>query len=124
MVSRHQCLIIHNGPLNSRPNKLVKSNKSISRKNFFCNFKNGRTGKKFKTARNAISQKLSLIYVISRVFLPGLFKIFWPTVNIQCRNTTNFNLHYGILTVSKDQIIQSIDNCFSQLHVNFIFYIR
>ena len=30
------------------------------------------TGKKFKTAKNAISRK-KLIYLISRVFLPGLF---------------------------------------------------
>ena len=46
---------------------------------------NFRTGKKFKTAKNAISRKKRfLIYLISpqisRVFLPGLFKIFWPTV--------------------------------------------
>ena len=47
--------------------KIVKSNKSISRKfnltKFnFCNFKNGQKsifelGKKFKTAKNAISRK-------------------------------------------------------------------
>ena len=38
------------------------------------------TRKKFKTAWNAISRKTFLIYLISRVFSPGLFKIFWPTV--------------------------------------------
>ena len=38
------------------------------------------TWKKFKTAKNAISRKSFLIYLISRVFLPGLFLIFCPAV--------------------------------------------
>ena len=83
------CLLqhLHIGPENlkkSRPKKLVKSNKSISRKfyfdqiPFFLQFQkwpkiNFRTRKKFKTARNAISQKKFLVYLISWVFLPGLF---------------------------------------------------
>ena len=46
-------------------------------KSIFCNLKNGQksfffTGEKFKTAKNAISRK-KMIYLISRVFLPGLF---------------------------------------------------
>ena len=62
---------MHSGPENlkkSRPKKLVKSNKTISRKMFFnqipffCNFKNGQKSifemeKKFKTAKYAISRK-------------------------------------------------------------------
>ena len=75
------------GPENlkkSRPKKLVKSNKSISSnyfltkfhflqflkyiaKNQFLNWEN------FKTVRNAISRKKLMIYLICRVFLPGLF---------------------------------------------------
>ena len=36
----------------------------------------------FKTAKNAISRKKKffLIHLISHVFLPGLFQIFWPAV--------------------------------------------
>ena len=37
----------------------------------------------FQTAKNhkmQFHEKKFLIYLISRVFLPGLFKIFWPTV--------------------------------------------
>ena len=39
------------------------------------------TGKKFKTAKNATSQ--FFIYLISWVFLPGLFLIFWPAVCVR-----------------------------------------
>ena len=56
----------YSGPENlkkSRPKKkkLVKSNKPISRKNFF------------KTAKNAISRKFLLIYLISQVFFAWTF---------------------------------------------------
>ena len=57
---------------NSRPKKLVKSNKSIfaiskmTKINFW-------TGKKFKTAKNAISRKIFWIYLISRVFFAWTF---------------------------------------------------
>ena len=75
---------------------LMKSNKSISRKilwNYiFCNFKNGQkctyfwSGKKFKTAKNAISRKKIFFYLFDFAsFLPGLFWIFWPTVSV-CSN--------------------------------------
>ena len=69
-------LLLHNG---------LKIWKKINFTNYFfwpnssfCNFKNGQKsifelGKKFKTAKNAISRKKNLIYLISRVFLPGLF---------------------------------------------------
>ena len=51
--------------------------KFIRPNTIFSNFKNGQkinfwTEKKFKTAKNAISRK-KIIYLISRVFLPGLF---------------------------------------------------
>ena len=79
-------LQFHGGPENlkkSSPKKLVKSNKSISQKKFFdqnpffLQFQkwskiNFCTGKKFKMPRNAIPIK-KFIYLISRVFLPGLF---------------------------------------------------
>ena len=71
----HCFLIPHSEPENlkkSRPKKLVKSNKSISRKIFLTKFHflqfqkwpkiNFWTGKKFKTAKNAISRKL--IYIM------------------------------------------------------------
>ena len=76
----------------SRTKKLAKSNKSISRKKKFFEHThllpfqkwakiNFWTGKKFKTARNAISlERKNLIYLISRVFMHGLFEIFWPAV--------------------------------------------
>ena len=64
----------------SRPKKLVKSNKSISRNFFwpnsiFCNFKNGQksifeVGKKFKIA-NFMTKKR--IYLISQVFFAWTF---------------------------------------------------
>ena len=58
----------------------MKSNKSISQdfflpKSIFCDFKNGqKTGKKFKIAKNAISQK-KIIYDLFDFtsFLPVLF---------------------------------------------------
>ena len=66
----------------SSPKKLVKSNKSISRKEFLAKIRflqfqkwpkiNFCNGKKFKTANNAISRK-KMIYLTSLVFLPGLF---------------------------------------------------
>ena len=69
----------------------MKSNKSVLRtKFFFTKFHflqfqkwpkiNFRTGKKFKTTKNAMSRNLFLNYLISRVFWAGLFKIFWPAV--------------------------------------------
>ena len=62
----------------------VKSNKSTSRNFFLAKFHflkfqkwpkiNFCTGKKFKTAKNVISRKKFLIYLISRIFLgPGSF---------------------------------------------------
>ena len=36
--------------------------------------------KVYKTAKNGISWKIFLIYLISRVFSPELFLIFWPAV--------------------------------------------
>ena len=64
---------IHSGPENlkkSRPKKLMKSNKSISQKNF-GHLKNSQKWnfwivKKFKTARNAISWKNFVICLISQ----------------------------------------------------------
>ena len=65
------------------------SNKSVSRyflvKFHFLLFHkwpkiNFSTRKKFKTVKIAISQKIVLIYLISRVFLPGIFSIVWPVV--------------------------------------------
>ena len=85
----------HSGPENlkkSRPKKLVKSNKSISRKKIFwpnsnfCNFKNGQKsifeeGKCLKLPKMQFHEIIFFwIYLISRVFLPRLFKIFWPAV--------------------------------------------
>ena len=74
--SRHAS---HSGPENlkkSRPKKLVKSNKSISRKFFLIKFHflqfqtwpkiNFWTGKKIKTARNAISRKKECWYFLLR----------------------------------------------------------
>ena len=71
----------------------MKSNKSISRKNFFIKFHflqfqkwpkiNFWTGKKLKTARNAILQINNLIYLISRVFMPGLFLNFLACCEIE-----------------------------------------
>ena len=76
----------HSGPDNlkkSRPKKLVKSNKSISRKNsctnlIFCNFKNDQKtifelAKSLKLPKMQFHEKKVFIYLISRVFLPGLF---------------------------------------------------
>lgn len=67
----------------SRSKYLVKSNKSISRKfswpnSIYCNFKKGQksiseVGKKFKAAKNAISQKKIDLFDFMR-FFPGLFK--------------------------------------------------
>ena len=78
-------ILYHSGPENlkkSRPKKLMKSNKSISRfffgPNFiFCNVKNGQKsifelGKSLKLPEMQFHEK-KLIYLISRVFLPGLF---------------------------------------------------
>ena len=75
---------------NSRPKKLVKSIKSISRRKFFLTkfhflqFQkwskiNLWTGKKFKTARNAISRKKKDLFDFTS-FFTRLFKIFWPAV--------------------------------------------
>ena len=80
-------LLLHSGPENlkkSRPKKLVKSNKSISRFVFvliefhFYNFKNGQKsifemGKSLKLPKMQFREKKFVIYLISRVFLPGLF---------------------------------------------------
>ena len=93
---KFECTKGHSGPDNlkkSRPKKFVKSNKSISRIFFWSNSiflqfqkwakTNFWTGKKFRPPKNAISRKkYFLIYLISRFFLPGLFKIFWPAVII------------------------------------------
>ena len=81
------------GPENlkkSRPKKLVKSNKSISRnfiltKFHFLQFQkwpkiNFWTGKKFKTAKSAISRKKIDLFDFTSFFLPGFFLIFWPAV--------------------------------------------
>ena len=62
----------------------MKSTESISRKNFidqnpfFCNFKNGQKsifemGKNLKLPKIQFHVKIFLIYLISRVFLPGHF---------------------------------------------------
>ena len=83
--------------------KLMKSNKINFTKKFFfdqipLNLQfhkwakiNFWTGKKFNTAKNATSRKkIILIYLISGVFLAGLFKIFWPTVHL-IRNKNLFD---------------------------------
>ena len=82
-------ITLHSGPKNlkkSRPKKLVISNNSISRKFFWPNFifghfRNFSTGKRFKTAKNAISQRKKIIYLISRVFCLNFLKIFLPSVH-------------------------------------------
>ena len=68
----------------------MKSNKSISRnfvfwpKSIFCNFKNGQKPffelwKSLKLPKMQFHEK-KWIYLISRVFLPGLLSIFWLTI--------------------------------------------
>ena len=64
---------------------ILKLKKKFGPNFILCNFKNDQKsifelGKKFKTAKNAILRKTFWIYLNSRVFLPGLFKIFWPAV--------------------------------------------
>ena len=87
----------HSGPENlkkSRPKKLVKSHKSISRKNFLAKFHffqfqkwpkiNFWTGKKFKTAKNAISRKNIFFF---HEFLNFLAAVKWVKICFQpiCR---------------------------------------
>ena len=84
----------------SRPKKLVKSNKSIS---IFCNFKNGQKSifelvKSLKLPKIQFHKK-KLIYLISLVYLSGLFKIFWPTVGQRSRN---WILNWFLLPAKED----------------------
>ena len=101
--------------------KLVKSNKSISRKNFLTKFHflpfqkwpkiNFWTRKKFKTAKNAISRKKFFNYLISRVFLPGLFLIFWP-IFYMFRIPTTVLPSYKVFETEKKEVNCNLHNTF------------
>ena len=86
----------------------MKWNKSIPRKFFLTKFHflpfqkwpkiNFWTGKKFKTAKNVISRKMFLIYLISRVFCLDFFKVsglLWEG------STTALHIIMNVLTIQK-----------------------
>ena len=87
---------------NSRPKKLVKSNKSILFRKipFLAVFLVQKLifGHFWNRQKCNLVKKL-LIYLISRVFWPGLFQIFWPAMPLLPisefqRNASKFAIYY------------------------------
>ena len=100
-VWTHSNIYAHSRPenlKNSRPKKLVKSNKSISRKKFFLQFQkwpkiNFCTREKFKTARNAISRKKNWFTSFNEVFFAWTFLNFLARC-AGCGNSSATNCHW------------------------------